>query len=87
HLTNRDTAASFVMKHQIEPSQDELDEWIQELEHNQSLDGGSSAEALDEVVVGLQQMGLLKAGFNWRDHSDFSCVNEAQAQLGLEKRP
>ena len=87
HLTNRDAAASFVEKHQIEPSQDELDEWIQELEHNQSLDGGSSAEALDQVVVGLQQMGLLEAGFDWRNYSDFSCVNEAQATLGLPKRP
>jgi ABC-type nitrate/sulfonate/bicarbonate transport system substrate-binding protein len=87
HMTNRDTAASFVIKHQIEPSQDELDEWIQELEHNQSLDGGATAESLDEVIVGLQQMGLLQAGFDWRAHSDFSCVHEAQASLGLPQRP
>lgn len=75
------------MKHQIEPSQDEFGELLQELEHIQNLDGGATAVSLDEVIVGLQKIGLLEADFNWRAHSDFSCVNETKTKLGLPARP
>ena len=87
HQANVDQAIQFALKHDIEPSEDELGDWVQELEKNQSLDGASTEEALDEVQEALVIMGLLTPDYNWRDYADFSCAHEAQAALGLPQRP
>lgn len=54
---------------------------------NWSLDFGATAEGLDRAVRIFQGTGDLSEDFDWRDHSDFSCVQEAQEELGLEQRP
>ncbi len=84
---NIEEATEIVMKHGIEPTEDELGDWQREMEGNHSLDGGATAASLDKHVVNLQSLDMVSADFDWRDHSDFSCVWEAQEELGLQKRP
>ncbi len=84
---NIEEAKAIVMKHGIEPSDDELADWKRELEGNLSLDGGATLASLDLLQENLKTIDFLSEDFNWRDHSDFSCLWEAQEALGLPLRP
>ncbi|OGR90270.1 MAG: hypothetical protein A2V88_08565 [Elusimicrobia bacterium RBG_16_66_12] len=84
---NVEEARDIVMKHGIEPTDDELADWQREIEGNLSLDGGATVASLDKHVANLQSLDVVSADFDWRDHSDFSCVWEAQEELGLPQRP
>lgn len=54
---------------------------------NWSLDLGASVEAMDRAVRIFQGTGDLSEDFDWREHADFSCLHEAQENVGLDKRP
>ena len=84
---NIDEALEIVRRYDIDPSEDELADWARELQGNQSLDGGTTIEGLDQFQANLQQLGIVSEDFEWRDHADFSCLHEAQENLGLEPRP
>ena len=85
---NIQQAIEIVMRHGIEPTEGELADWRPELEGNLSLDAGVlDAASIDNMQAGLQSLGILSEDFNWRDHTDFSCVWQAQAELGLPQRP
>jgi ABC-type nitrate/sulfonate/bicarbonate transport system substrate-binding protein len=80
-------ALEIVRKYDIDPSEDELNDWARELQGNMSMDAGTTEAALDKFQADLKSLGHLPADFNWRDHADFSCVHEAQAALGMPQRP
>jgi ABC-type nitrate/sulfonate/bicarbonate transport system substrate-binding protein len=87
HKANIEQATEIVRKYDIDPTEDELGDWVRELEGNQSLDAGTTVEALDKFQADLKSLGNLSEDFDWRDHADFSCLWEAQEQLGLPLRP
>jgi ABC-type nitrate/sulfonate/bicarbonate transport system substrate-binding protein len=80
-------ALEIVRKYDIDPTEDELNDWARELQGNMSLDAGTTEAALDKFQEDLKSLGHIPADFDWRDHSDFSCVHEVQTALGLPQRP
>jgi hypothetical protein len=71
----------------LEPSEDELGEWEQEMKTQLALNGGASEEAFDEWNQDMIANGNVPEDFDWRDHVDFSCLTETQEELGLEVAP
>lgn len=84
---NIDEALEIVRNYDIDPSENELADWARELQGNQSLDGGADVEGFDNFQQNLKDLGTLSEDFEWRDHADFTCLWQAQENLGLERRP
>ena len=57
------------------------------MELSSALDGGATEGAFDEWNEDMIANENVPAGFDWRDHVDFSCLTEAQEELGLEVKP
>ncbi|HEY8453012.1 MAG: hypothetical protein FWJ70_04675 [Micromonosporaceae bacterium] len=87
YTENQDEAIAIAAKYGIEPSEGDLAEWATEMEGNWSLDGGSSLEAFDQWNQDMIDNGNVPAGFDWREHADFSCLTEVQQKLGLPPNP
>ena len=84
---NIEQAVEIVRGFDIDPTVDELADWERELTGNLSLDNGATIEGLDSFQENLKELGIISEDFDWRDHSDFSCLHEAQESQGLEPRP
>lgn len=84
---NQDEAVAITEERGLEPAEGDLDEWVAEMEHNWSLDGGSTEEAFEQWNTDMIDNENVPADFDWREHVDFSCLTEAQENLGLEPNP
>jgi ABC-type nitrate/sulfonate/bicarbonate transport system substrate-binding protein len=71
----------------LEPTKGDLAEWQTEMEQNWALDGGAPEEAFDAWNEDMILNENVPEDFDWRDHVDFSCLNEVQEELGLEPEP
>ena len=87
HVDNQDAAVAISEARGLEPSEGDLDEWGAEVEHNWSMDGGSSLAAFDQWNKDMIANGNVPEGFDWQEHADFSCLTEAQENLGLDANP
>jgi ABC-type nitrate/sulfonate/bicarbonate transport system substrate-binding protein len=87
YTDNQDAAIAVAAKYDIEPSEGDISEWATEMTGNWSLDGGSTVEAIDRWNQDMIDNENVPADFDWREHTDFSCLTEAQTNLGLEPRP
>lgn len=84
---NQDEIVEMVRDRGLEPSQDEIDEWQQEMETQLALTGGASEEAFDAWNDDMIANENVPEDFDWREHVDFSCLTEAQEELGLPVSP
>lgn len=87
HKDNQQAAVEIAKKYNVEPSEGDLEEWATEMTGNWSLDGGSTLESFDQWNQDMINNKNVPAGFNWREHVDFSCLTEAQRNLNLDPRP
>ena len=87
YADNQDEAVAITEERGLEASEGDLDEWQAEMEHNLALDGGSSVEAFDAWNEDMIANGNVPEGFEWREHADFTCLNQVQEKLGLELSP
>jgi ABC-type nitrate/sulfonate/bicarbonate transport system substrate-binding protein len=87
YTDNQEAAVKVASDRGLEPAEGDLDEWAAEMEHNWALDGGASEESFDTWNQDMIDNGNVPKDFDWRDHVDFSCLTEAQENLGLEPNP
>jgi ABC-type nitrate/sulfonate/bicarbonate transport system substrate-binding protein len=87
YADNQDAAVAITADRNLDPAEGDLDEWAAEMEHNWSLDGGATEEAFEQWNVDMIDNENVPADFDWREHVDFSCLTEAQENLGLEPNP
>ncbi len=84
---NQDAAIAIAEERGLEPEEGELDEWQDEMQYNWSLDGGSPADSFDQWNADMIENGQVPEDFDWIEHADFSCLWEAQENLGLDQNP
>jgi ABC-type nitrate/sulfonate/bicarbonate transport system substrate-binding protein len=84
---NQEAGVAIARERGLDPSEGDLDEWQTEMEGNWSLDGGAPAESFDAWNQDMINNGNVPEGFDWKEHADFSCLWEAQENLGLEQNP
>lgn len=84
---NQDEIVEMTRERGLDPSEDEIGEWEQEMGTQLALTGGSSEESFDEWNQDMIDNGNVPEDFDWRDHVDFSCLTETQEELGLEVAP
>lgn len=84
---NQDEILGIVRDRGLEPSEDEIAEWEQEMKTQLALEGGASLEAFEEWNADMISNGNVPEGFDWKEHADFSCLTEVQKELGLEVAP
>ena len=87
YVDNQDESLTIVRDKGLDPSEAEVAEWPEEMSNQLALDGGSSVESFDQWNQDMIDNGNVPAGFNWKEHADFSCLTEAQEKLGLEVVP
>jgi len=87
YTDNQDAAVAIGEKYNLEHSEGDLDEWQIEMEQNWALTGGAPLDSFDEWNEGMIAAGNVPEGFEWREHADFSCLTEAQENLGLDVEP
>lgn len=87
YMDNQDAAVAIAEERGLEPEQDELGEWQDEMEYNWSLDGGSPAAGFDQWNEDMIEVGQVPEDFDWKEHADFECLWQAQENLGLEQNP
>ena len=84
---NQDAAVAIGEKYDLEPTEGDLDEWQAEMEYNWALTGGAPLEAFEQWNEDMIANGNVPDGFDWKEHVDFSCLTQAQENLGLEVQP
>jgi ABC-type nitrate/sulfonate/bicarbonate transport system substrate-binding protein len=83
----------YLVANGYDPSEGGLDidrtwETSQGTEFNWAMDLGAPAKAFDDVQAIMQREdGELSADFDWRNHSDFSCIWDLQEAAGLPLNP
>lgn len=87
YTDNRDAIVEMLRGRGLDPSDDEVAEWEQEMETQLALSGGASEESFDEWNQDMIDNGNVPEDFDWREHVDFSCLTEAQEDLGLPVEP
>ncbi len=87
YTANQDAAVAIAEERGLKPSEGDLAEWRIEMEGNWALDGGAPEKAFDQWNRDMIENGNVPEGFDWRDHVDFSCLTQAQTNLGLEPEP
>jgi ABC-type nitrate/sulfonate/bicarbonate transport system substrate-binding protein len=87
YTDNQDAAVAIAEERGETPSEGDLDEWEIEMTENWSLTGGAPMDSFDEWNDGMIKAGNVPEGFDWREHADFSCLTQAQENLGLEVEP
>ena len=85
--TNQDAAVAIATERGLDPTEGDLEEWDAEMRYNWSLDGGSPAAAFDLWNEDMIANGNVSEGFDYKEHTDLSCLWEAQEKLGLEQNP
>ena len=63
------------------------DEWQAEMEYNWALTGGAPLDSFEQWNKDMIANGNVPEGFDWKEHVDFSCLTQAQEDLGLEVQP
>jgi len=84
---NRDEIVEITRDRGLEPTEDEIAEWEQEMETQLALEGGASEEAFDAWNEDMIANENVPEDFDWREHVDFSCLTEVQEDLGLPVEP
>ena len=86
---NQDAAVAITEQRDppLEPSKGDLEEWEIEMKYNWALDGGAPEEAFEQWNQDMIDNGNVPEDFDWTEHVDFSCLTEAQENLGLEVEP
>jgi ABC-type nitrate/sulfonate/bicarbonate transport system substrate-binding protein len=84
---NQDAALAIAEEYGETPSEGDLDEWEIEMEQNWSLTGGAPLDSFDAWNEGMIDAGNVPEGFDWTEYADFSCLTEAQENLGVEVEP
>jgi NitT/TauT family transport system substrate-binding protein len=84
---NQDAAVAIGAKYDLEPTEGDLDEWQAEMEYNWALTGGAPLDAFEQWNEDMIANGNVPDGFDWKEHVDFSCLTQAQENLGLEVQP
>jgi ABC-type nitrate/sulfonate/bicarbonate transport system substrate-binding protein len=84
---NKEEAIQLGRDRGLDPSQGDIDEWATEMTTNWSLDGGASVESFDKFESDFKALGTIPEDFAWRDHTDFTCLWQAQENLGIEQNP
>jgi ABC-type nitrate/sulfonate/bicarbonate transport system substrate-binding protein len=87
HTDNQEEVLQIVRERGLNPSKPEIDEWPAEMSHQLALDGGSSMDAFEKWNQAMIDNGNVPEGFDWKEHSDFGCLTEAQEKLGLKPNP
>jgi NitT/TauT family transport system substrate-binding protein len=87
YTDNQDEIVELVRARGLDPSEDEVAEWEQEMGTQLALEGGASEESFDEWNGDMIANGNVPEDFDWRDHVDFSCLSEVQEELGLPVEP
>lgn len=87
YVDNQDAAVAIGEKYDLTPSEGDLDEWAVEMEYNWALTGGVSLEAFETWNADMIENGNVPDGFDWKEFADFSCLTQAQENLGLEVAP
>jgi ABC-type nitrate/sulfonate/bicarbonate transport system substrate-binding protein len=86
-VDNRDEVVALVGERGLEPTPAEFEEWEQEMSTQIATDGGSSMESFEQWNRDMIANGNVPEGFDWKQHADFSCLTEAQNELGLAPNP
>ena len=84
---NQDEIVELTRDRGLEPSEDEIADWEAEMGTQLALEGSASEEAFEEWNDDMIANENVPEDFDWRDHVDFSCLNEAQEELGLPIEP
>jgi ABC-type nitrate/sulfonate/bicarbonate transport system substrate-binding protein len=84
---NQDAAIAIGEKYNLSPTEGDLEEWQAEMEYNWALTGGAPLEAFDQWNEDMIANGIAPEGFDWKEHADFSCLTQAQENLGIEVEP
>jgi ABC-type nitrate/sulfonate/bicarbonate transport system substrate-binding protein len=84
---NQDAAIAIGEKYNLSPTEGDLEEWQAEMEYNWALTGGAPLEAFDQWNEDMIANGNAPEGFDWKEHADFSCLTQAQENLGIEVEP
>ena len=84
---NRDEIVELTRDRGLEPSEDEIAEWHQEMKTPLAMEGGSSAESFEEWNQDMIANENVPEDFDWRDHVDFGCLSEVQEELGFPLEP
>lgn len=87
YTANQDAAVAIAKEYGEEPAEGDLEEWELEMTQNWSLTGGAPLDTFDQWNEDMIDSGNVPDGFNWREHADFSCLTQAQKNLGLEVEP
>jgi ABC-type nitrate/sulfonate/bicarbonate transport system substrate-binding protein len=87
YMDNQEEALEITSERGLDPSEGDLSEWATEIEENWSMDGGAPADAFERWNQDMIANGNVPEDFDWREHFDFSCLWEAQENLGLEQNP
>ncbi|MGH2734881.1 MAG: hypothetical protein ACRDKZ_04825, partial [Actinomycetota bacterium] len=89
YTTNQDAAVALGREHEqnLEPAEGDLAEWENEITQNWAMDGGAPADAFDQWNQDMIDNGNVPEGFDWKEHADFTCLWQAQENLGLEQNP
>lgn len=87
YTANQDEAVEITRERGLDPTEDEIAEWEQEMSTQLALDGGSSLESFEEWNQDMIDNGNVPEGFDWKEHADFTCLTQAQENLGLEPNP
>lgn len=85
--TNKEEAVALGRDRGLDPTEGDLEEWADEMEHNWSLDGGAPVAGFDQWSQDMAEADFVPDDFDWREHADFSCLWQAQENLGLEQNP
>jgi ABC-type nitrate/sulfonate/bicarbonate transport system substrate-binding protein len=87
YTDNQDAAVAIAKKYGEEPAEGDLEEWEIEMTQNWSLTGGAPLDAFEQWNEDMIDSGNVPKGFDWREHADFSCLTQAQKNLGLDVEP
>ena len=87
HTDNLDEMVEIGKEYDLEPSQQDLDAWSEFAATSLALDGGASAESFETWNTDMAAIGVVPEDFDWKAHTDLSCLWEAQEKLGLEQNP
>jgi ABC-type nitrate/sulfonate/bicarbonate transport system substrate-binding protein len=84
---NKEATIQLGRQRGLDPTEGDLDEWVTEMEKNWSLDGGAPADAFERWNQDMIANKNVPEGFNWREHTDLSCLWQAQDALKLPRNP
>lgn len=86
-VDNRDAAVAIAEKRNLKIEPGDYEDWPNEVQYNWAMDGGASMESFEQWNKDMIESKNVPAGFDWKQHADFSCLTEAQQKLGMKANP